>query len=285
MTIQVGVALNIDWLTDLPRLREAVVSLDEGGVDFVTIGGHLLTARAGRYEARPEVRYARPYRDPFVLFSNLAVLTHHISFRTAILILPMLPTALVAKQAADLSLLTGGRFQLGVGISWQDAEYRALGQEMRDRGPKLEEQITVLRMLWTEPMVKFKGRYHEIDDLGLGQLPEAPIPVWIGSGSEPSLLARAARLADGWMPVDGVPTAPAVRTLQQEAAAAGRSSVVGVSARVEVHENDEVTMTEVARRIESGATEIIIGARANLPMGHAVPELLRVRETLRGIRG
>jgi probable F420-dependent oxidoreductase len=277
-TIKIGVGLSVEWLADLTGLQEAAVALDRDGFDYVTTGGHLLTARPGRYESRLQARYALPYRDPFVLFSNLAGMTHRLSFRTAILILPMLPTALVAKQAADLSLLTGGRFQLGIGISWQEAEFRALGQAMRNRGQRLEEQIALLRMLWSEPLVTFKGRYHEIDDLGLGQLPDEPIPIWIGCGPEPHLLARAARLAEGWMPVNGVPTAEAVGMLQEYAVDAGRSSGVEVAGRVPVQEDDRTTLAEAARQIEAGATQITLTIAPNALIARAVPELIRVRQ-------
>jgi alkanesulfonate monooxygenase SsuD/methylene tetrahydromethanopterin reductase-like flavin-dependent oxidoreductase (luciferase family) len=199
--MDLGTSFSFDWLTDLGALRDAAQALDEGGVDYVTTAGHVLTTRAERYPERPMVTYALPYRDPFVLFADLAARTRRLRFRTGIVILPLLPTALVAKQAADLSLISDGRFELGVGISWQEAEYRALGQDVHTRGARMVEQIEVLRLLWASPTVTYRGRFHTLDDIGIGQLPDAPIPIWIGCGDRPDLLERAGGIADGWLPL------------------------------------------------------------------------------------
>jgi alkanesulfonate monooxygenase SsuD/methylene tetrahydromethanopterin reductase-like flavin-dependent oxidoreductase (luciferase family) len=147
---------------------------------------------------------------------------------------------------------------------------------MTDRGQRLEEQTAVLRMLWIEPQVKFKGRYHDIDDLGLGQLPVAPIQIWMRCGPKPHLLARAARLAEGWMPVDGVPTPEAVRILQEHALREGRSNGVEGAGRVTVQKNDSRTMAEAARQTESGATQISLTAPSDMVIDDAVSELIRV---------
>jgi len=275
--MQIGARLSLDWLADIALVRKAAIELDEAGFDYLTIGGHLLTARPGRYpDMRPDV-YSLPYRDPFVLFSHLAAVTRRIAFRPAILILPMLPTALVAKQAADLSLVSAGRFQLGVGISWQEVEYRALGQQMRDRGRKLEEQIHVLRLLWSEPVVTFKGRYHDLDDIGIGQLPDQPIRIWIGSAPEPRLLRRVAELADGWIPSAGVSSPDAVRQLQAFARDAGRHSDVAVTGRVVVEPTFDHAEAEARRQIEAGATEITLSAPERWSIAEGVSALIAAR--------
>lgn len=210
--MEFGTALDLEWLADIGLAAEAAVAYDEGGLDFVGHGGHVLTAAPGRYPDRPTPTYGVPFRDPFVLYTHLAAKTERLRFRSGILILPMYPTVLVAKQAADLAIASAGRFELGVGISWQEAEYRAMGQPMRARGARLEEQLHVLRQLWNEPLVTFHGRFHDIDGLGVGQLPP-PIPVWIGSGAAPALLDRVARLADGWMPIGAVDFASAINEI------------------------------------------------------------------------
>jgi probable F420-dependent oxidoreductase len=271
--------LNIEWLGDLVGLRRAAVAFDQAGYDFVTIGGHLLTAPAGRYPDRHPSVYALPYRDPFVLFSALGAVTERLAFRTAVLILPMLPTALVAKQAADLSLMTGGRLELGVGISWQEAEYRALGQAMAHRGPKLEEQITVLRLLWSQPSVTFQGRFHDLDDIGLGQRPEVPVPIWIGCAPQPALLDRVARLADGWIPSEPLRSPEAARTVRERAAAHGRNGAVAVAGRVVVQDPARA-VAEAADQRQAGATEIIVSAPAGAPIDDAVAALARLRPLL-----
>ena len=139
-----------------------------------------------------------PFHDPFVLFAYLAGLTERISFITGILIVPQRQTALVARQAADLELLSGGRFRLGVGIGWNHVEYDALGQDFHTRGAREEEQIGLLRRLWTEPVTDFTGRFDRIDRAVTLPHPSAPIPIWLGGWGE-AALARAARVGDGFI--------------------------------------------------------------------------------------
>src|SRR6266566_4670623 len=180
MSMRIGTGLPLTALNDPIVVRDIAQALDTAGIDFITTAGHVLSAEAGRYPERPTPTYSGPFYDPFVLFSYLAGVTRRLAFRTSILILPLLPTALVAKQAAELSWLSSGRFELGVGISWQAAEYQALNQDMHTRGRRLEEQITLLRRLWSEPYVTFQGRWHNLEGVGLNRLPREPIPIWIG---------------------------------------------------------------------------------------------------------
>ena len=189
--MRIGGALALDWMVDLAALEHVTGALDDAGFDTVSIAGHILTAPEGRYD-RPSATYALPYRDPFVLFTRLASVTKTISFRTAILILPLYPTALLARQAADLSQISGGRLELGVSISWQEAEYTALGQDVHVRGRRFEEQLEVLHLLWTQPFVTFHGSFHDFDDLGLGVLPERPIPLLVGCSPQEGLAAMLA---------------------------------------------------------------------------------------------
>jgi probable F420-dependent oxidoreductase len=143
--------------------------------------------------------YKDPFFEPFCLFSYLAGLTHKVEFVTGILILPQRQTALVAKQAATLDVLSTGRLRFGVGIGWNEAEYTALGEDFHNRGKRSEEQVELLRLLWTQPLVKFEGRWHNIPDAGINPLPvQRPIPIWFG-GSDERVLRRMAQLGDGWM--------------------------------------------------------------------------------------
>jgi probable F420-dependent oxidoreductase len=139
-----------------------------------------------------------PFHDPFVMFAYLAAITERIEFATGVLILPQRPTVLVARQAADLDLLSGGRLRLGVGVGWNTVEYEALGQDFRTRGARQEEQIELLRRLFTEPVVDFSGRFDRIDRAALVPKPARPIPIWLGGSSE-AAFDRAARLADGFI--------------------------------------------------------------------------------------
>ena len=140
------------------------------------------------------------FHEPFVLFGYLAGLTERIEFATGIVILPQRQTVLVAKQAAALDVLCGGRLRLGIGIGWNAVEYEALGTDFHNRGRRCEEQVALLRALWTERAVTLDGTWHRITDAGIRPLPvQRPIPLWFGGGEE-RVLRRIARLADGWMP-------------------------------------------------------------------------------------
>src|SRR5438270_5422862 len=158
-----GAGLPITAADDTAALRDFVQALDGAGFDLLTTAGHVLAAPAGRYADRPTPTYAGPFHDPLILFGYLAAITSRMHFRPTILILPLFPTALVAKQAAELQQLSDGRFELGVGISWNAAEYQATGQDFSSRGQRIEEQIHVLRKFWTEPYVTFHGRWHSLD--------------------------------------------------------------------------------------------------------------------------
>jgi probable F420-dependent oxidoreductase len=152
-----------------------------------------------------------PVHEPFVLFGLLAGVTRHIELVTGIMVLPSRPTVLAAKQAATVDTLSGGRLRLGVGVGWNPVEYAAMGARFDDRGQRMEEQIAVLRRLWTEPSVTFRGRWHTLEDVGIHPLPvQRPIPLWLGGDSERAL-ERAGRLADGWIPDDADPFSDEVR--------------------------------------------------------------------------
>jgi probable F420-dependent oxidoreductase len=140
------------------------------------------------------------FHELFVLFGYLAGIAPSLELVAGVLVLPQRQTALVAKQAAEVDLLTGGRLRLGVGLGWNYVEFEALGEEFRNRGRRAEEQIEVLRRLWTEPVVDFEGRWHRIPAAGISPLPvQRPIPIWIG-GSAEAAIRRAARIADGFFP-------------------------------------------------------------------------------------
>lgn len=255
--MEYGTTFSADWLDDLGALREGASRLDEGGVDFVGHGGHVVTLRPGRYE-RPLGTYGVPFRDPIVLYASLAATTTRLRFRSGILILPLFPTVHVAKQAAELALLSGGRFDLGVGISWNEAEYRAMGQDLSVRGRRFEEQLVVLKRLWSEPLVTFSGEFHELDELGLGQLPPNPVPIWVGCGDSDRVLSRVGRLADGWMPT-GTPSAERIAALQRFAAEAGRAGQVGVTSRIAARPDDlDAAVGEAKTQLEAGATSLSV---------------------------
>ena len=139
-----------------------------------------------------------PFHDPFVAFGYLAAITERIEMVTGILVLPQRPTVLVARQAADVDLLSGGRLRLGVGVGWNPVEFDALGQDFNRRGQRLSEQIPLLRRLWSESPITFSGGFDHIDRAGLNPRPRRRIPIYCGGVSEPAY-RRAAKLADGFI--------------------------------------------------------------------------------------
>jgi probable F420-dependent oxidoreductase len=139
-----------------------------------------------------------PFHDPLVAFGYAAGITQSIELVTGIMVLPQRQTLLVARQAADVDLLSGGRLRLGVGVGWNYAEFEGLGQDFRTRGRRMSEQIALLRQLWAEPVVDFTGTFHRLDRLALNPRPTAPIPIYCGGVSEPAY-RRAAKLADGFI--------------------------------------------------------------------------------------
>ena len=142
------------------------------------------------------------FHEPFVLFGYLAGVTETIELTTGIIILPQRQTVLAAKQAAALDVLSGGRLRLGIGLGWNEVEFEALNEEFGNRGSRAEEQIELMRALWTEKSVDFRGKWHTVTEAGLNPMPvQQPIPLWMGGGASDHIQRRIARLADGWMPL------------------------------------------------------------------------------------
>lgn len=209
-------------------VRAYVQAVEGMGFSHLGIYDHVIGASP---EHHPGFR--GPYTDktmfhePLVLFGFLAAITRTLELVTSIIILPQRQTVLAAKQAAEIDVLSGGRFRLGVGIGWNAVEYQALNEDFHTRGRRMEEQIAVLRALWTQPVVTFEGRYHTIVGAGINPLPvQRPIPIWMGGGDE-AVLKRVGRLADGWFPQPrayppGEATAAALERLRGYARDAGR---------------------------------------------------------------
>lgn len=201
------------------------------------------------------------FHEPFVLFGFLAALTS-MELVTGIVILPQRQTALVAKQAAEVDLLSGGRLRLGVGIGWNAVEYEALGQDFTTRGRRLEEQVRLLRQLWTERSVTFDGKFDRVRGAGLFPMPtQQPIPVWLGGSSAPAY-RRMGRLADGWFPQ--VPPGPrlseALGAIAEGAAEVGRDpSTLGMEGRVNWGDGDLGRLADHADRWrDAGATHLAV---------------------------
>jgi probable F420-dependent oxidoreductase len=207
------------------------------------------------------------FHEPLVLFGYLAALTS-LELVTGIIILPQRQTALVAKQAAEVDLLTGGRFRLGVGLGWNAVEYEALGKDFTTRGRRADEQVELLRRLWTETSVTFDGVDEQVTGAGIAPLPvQCPIPIWFGAQS-PAAYRRAGRLGDGWFPqVPPGPALDAARAIVDEAAvAAGREpSTLGMEGRTSWTGKIDDLIADANRWQQSGATHVSINTmRAGL---------------------
>jgi probable F420-dependent oxidoreductase len=202
------------------------------------------------------------FHEPLTLFCYLAAITQHLELVSGVIVLPQRQTALVAKQAAEVDVLSSGRLRLGVGIGWNAVEYEALGEDFSTRGARIEEQVEVMRLLWTKEVVSYEGEYHRIEEAGINPLPvQRPIPVWMGARAEVGL-RRTARVADGWFPL-GPPDdrmREAVKRLRHYVEEAGRDpESIGIEARLDVgrvSQEEWISQTEAWRSL--GATHISV---------------------------
>jgi probable F420-dependent oxidoreductase len=221
---------------------------------------HVLGAPPERFPFKPPYNHQTPFHEPFVLFGYLAGLTSRIELVTGILVLPQRQTALVAKQAAEVDVLTGGRLRLGVGIGWNFVEFEALGENFRNRGRRVEEQVELLRRLWTEELVDFDGKYDTVHQAAINPLPvQRPIPLWMGAMVDKAV-ERVARTADGWFPQFGPDAdgAAAIERFRGYVRDAGRDlGDVGIEGRLSMARTpeDEWRAT-VERWRELGATHL-----------------------------
>ncbi len=214
-----------EFPADHIAVRDYAQTVESLGLSYVDAYDHVLGANPNRPGGwRGPYTFESSFLEPFVLFSFIAAATTRVTLATNILILPQRQTALVAKQAATLDVLSGGRVRLGIGLGWNEIEYIALKENFHNRGRRSEEQVAVLRALWTQPLVTFRGRWHTIVDAGVKPLPiQRPIPIWMG-GSVENAVRRIARHADGWMTNFRTPedARPAVQQLAQFLREAGR---------------------------------------------------------------
>jgi probable F420-dependent oxidoreductase len=237
--------------SDPAAIRDYAQLAESLGFTHLEAYDHVLGAnpdRPGGWKGR--YTYQTPFQEVFVLFAYLSAVTKRLGFMPGILILPQRQTPLVAKQAATLDVLSEGRLRLGVGLGWNEVEYVSLGQDFHTRGRRIEEQIQLLRRLWTEPLVEFSGRWDRIDDAGLNPLPlQRPIPIYFGARAEPAV-RRAARIGDGWImnfrtPEEGK---AALEVLDRSLAEAGRAREdFIVEARLSYREGDPKVWEEHIR--------------------------------------
>jgi probable F420-dependent oxidoreductase len=200
--VQLGAVLSQNEVGEVAALRDYAQAVQELGYDFLVAADHVVGADKA---AHPELERVFPLEtllhEPFALFAFLAGVAPRLGLLTSVVILPQRQTVLAAKQAAEIDLLTGGRFRFGVGIGWNPVEFEALGLSFPNRARRFEEQIAVMRRLWTEPVVTFEGRYHTLRAVGINPRPlQQPLPIWVGAAAEPAV-RRACQIADGYLPL------------------------------------------------------------------------------------
>ena len=186
--------------SDPAKIRDWAQACEDLGYDHIEVPDHVFGA-AARGDWKPIYDEKDPFHETFTTLAFMAGVTKTIKLATGVVILPQRETGVVAKQAAEVDILSGGRFRLGVGVGWNHVEYEALNSEWKTRGARQAEQIEVMRRLWTEDLVTFTGRFHNLQSVNVVPVPiQRPIPIWFG-GSSDAVIKRAARIGDGWMPI------------------------------------------------------------------------------------
>jgi probable F420-dependent oxidoreductase len=186
--------------TDPAKIRDWAQAAEDLGYAYIEVPDHVfgVTARNGW---TPRYNEKDPFHETFVTLGFLAAVTTRIRLSSGVLIAPQRQTGVIAKQAAEADLLTGGRLRLGIGVGWNHVEYESLGMDWKTRGARQAEQVEVLRRLWSEDLVSFSGRFHNLNEVSIVPPPvQRPIPIWFGGVSD-AAVTRAARLGDGWMPI------------------------------------------------------------------------------------
>ena len=282
--------------TDVAAIGEFVRTVEAMGLDHLFVADHVLGADP-KFHSHPSLAtyyHEAVVHEALTLMAYLAAITHRLTLATGILILPQRQTALVAKQAAEIDVLSGGRLRLGVGVGWNAVEFEALNETFDNRGRRSAEQIAVLRALWTQPVVDFRGEFHRISHAGLNPMPiQRPIPIWFGVGSRDqpvppeAALRRIARLADGWSPNFAPDTQgqALVARVHQHARETGRDpATLPLEGRIRLAgQGPDGWAKQVAAWNALGATSVIAeprGAGLRFPEGH-LDVLGRFKETVR----
>ncbi|HEX7037150.1 MAG TPA: LLM class F420-dependent oxidoreductase [Pseudomonadales bacterium] len=273
--------------TDPGAIRAFAQGVEALGATHLLIYDHVLGAdpnRPGGWRGPYDKDVA--FHEPFTTFAFLAAVTEKLELVTTVLILPQRQTALVAKQAAEVAILSRDRFRLGVGTGWNQVEYEALNEDFRTRGRRQEEQVELLRRFWTEDTFTFRGEFHTVTAAGINPRPSRPIPIWFG-GSAPKLLERCARLGDGWIPLMGPTDAArdAIDTIRRHRESAGRSMTgFGIQAQAQYKGgNPDRWHSHAGKWRQLGATHVAIATHNAGPTtvdGH----LKRVEEYLTAVK-
>ena len=255
---------------DTGAVRDWAQAVEQMGYDRIIAYDHVLGAVHADREPPLWGPYTEtdPFREPMVLFGYLAGVTKHVELMTGVLILPQRQTALVAKQAIEIDLLSDGRFVLGVGTGWNHVEYESLGTEYRNRARRFDEQIELLRLLWGAPVIDYTGHYHRVDRAGLLPVPQRQIPIWFGGGSD-AAMARAAAVGDGfYFGAAGGRIEGALERLRAMLVERGRDSVTyPVGAQIHTGRGAEKCASEAAGWNSVGGTHLSVSTMSSKMLG------------------
>jgi probable F420-dependent oxidoreductase len=263
--VQLGVTFpHFDFGSDRSEIRRYVECVVDCGYDYLLAYDHVLGADPTNRPGWTGYTADNSFQEIFTFFGYVAALAPDLGLVSSVVILPQRQTALVAKQAAQIDILTGGNFRLGVGVGWNAVEYEALGESFRNRGRREEEQIDVLRRLWTDPVISYSGDFHTITEAGLNPMPlQQPIPIWIGGVSDIPI-KRAARIGDGWFPMGIVDDAQKAKLqlLRETAEEAGRDPAdIGIDARIDTFRTGEENWERnIVAWKEVGATHLCVNS-------------------------
>jgi probable F420-dependent oxidoreductase len=272
--------------TDPAKIRDWAQAAEDLGYAYIEVPDHVFGATA-RNGWTPRYNEKDPFHETFVTLGFLAAVTTRVRLSSRVLTAPQRQTGVIAKQAAEADLLSGGRLRLGIGVGWNHVEYESLGIDWKTRGARQAEQVEVLRRLWSEDLVSFSGRFHNLNEVSIVPPPvQRPIPIWFG-GSSDAVVTRAARLGDGWMPIIE-PDAQAeekLGALREQLRSFGRDPAkFGIEGWLRVHDGDPQSWAAAAdgwRRL--GADIVMLYPMYRIPrFGDQIETLRRFKEVASG---
>jgi probable F420-dependent oxidoreductase len=272
--------------SDPAKIRDWAQAAEDLGYGYIEVADHVFGATA-RDGWTPLYNETDPFHETFTTLAFLAATTKTIKLSSGVLILPQRQTGVVAKQAAEVDILCGGRLRLGIGVGWNHVEYASLGTDWKTRGARQAEQVEVLRRLWTEKLVTFSGRFHDMREVNIVPPPiQRPIPIWFG-GSSDAVVKRAARLGDGWMPIMAPDEQGEAKlaALREHLKAFGRDpAAFGLEAWLRMHDSDPQRWAAAAdgwRRL--GAQMVMLYPMYRIPsFDQQIETLRRFKEVAEG---